>query len=59
MAFAAPDLSNEWDKAKLRNWMANAKSDTSVTTFIKPLSGSYAELREGILRTRWKQSSRS
>jgi len=25
MAFAAPDLSNEWDKAKLRNWMANAK----------------------------------
>jgi hypothetical protein len=21
----APDLSNEWDKEKLRNWMANAK----------------------------------
>jgi hypothetical protein len=25
MVFAAPDLSNEWDKVKLRNWMANAK----------------------------------
>jgi hypothetical protein len=25
MAIAAPDLSNEWDKEKLRNWMANAK----------------------------------
>jgi hypothetical protein len=26
MAIAAPDLSNEWDKEKLRNWMANAKA---------------------------------
>jgi hypothetical protein len=25
MAVVAPDLSNEWDKAKLRNWMSNAK----------------------------------
>lgn len=25
MMSAAPDLSNEWDKEKLRNWMANAK----------------------------------
>src|SRR5260370_22899266 len=25
MARLAPDLSNEWDKGKLRNWMANAK----------------------------------
>jgi hypothetical protein len=25
MSAAAPDLSNEWDKDKLRNWMANAK----------------------------------
>jgi hypothetical protein len=25
MAVVAPDLSNEWDKVKLRNWMANAK----------------------------------
>lgn len=25
MAITGPDLSNEWDKAKLRNWMANAK----------------------------------
>src|SRR3954462_13467683 len=26
MAIAIPDLSNEWDKVKLRNWMANAKT---------------------------------
>jgi hypothetical protein len=26
MAIAALDLSNEWDKEKLRNWMANAKT---------------------------------
>jgi hypothetical protein len=25
MTASIPDLSNEWDKAKLRNWMANAK----------------------------------
>ena len=25
MAGTKPDLSNEWDKGKLRNWMANAK----------------------------------
>jgi hypothetical protein len=25
MAGTKPDLSNEWDKEKLRNWMANAK----------------------------------
>jgi hypothetical protein len=25
MAASKPDLSNEWDKDKLRNWMANAK----------------------------------
>jgi hypothetical protein len=25
MAIAVPDLSNEWDKEKLRNWIANAK----------------------------------
>jgi hypothetical protein len=25
MAVIVPDLSNEWDKGKLRNWMANAK----------------------------------
>ncbi|MCA6107526.1 hypothetical protein [Bradyrhizobium cenepequi] len=25
MGIAAPDLSNEWDRDKLRNWMANAK----------------------------------
>jgi hypothetical protein len=25
MAVAVPDLSNEWDKGKLRNWMSNAK----------------------------------
>jgi hypothetical protein len=25
MAVSVPDLSNEWDRDKLRNWMANAK----------------------------------
>ncbi len=25
MAIAVPDLSNEWDKEKLRNWIVNAK----------------------------------
>jgi hypothetical protein len=25
MAIPVPDLSNEWDKEKLRNWIANAK----------------------------------
>src|SRR5580698_3714359 len=26
MALAIPDLSNEWNKEKLRNWMANART---------------------------------
>jgi hypothetical protein len=55
MVTNVPDLANEWDKTKLRNWLTRNDSDEMTST--KRRFGSSVESKVETLRTRLKPSS--